>query len=97
MRKILATAFATTLIAAASVAATTPANAISFHFGVGGFGYHHYAPHVYVEAPVVYDSYSDWDLHADWCSKYKTWNPKTNLYYYVPGKQKPCISPYGPH
>ena len=103
MRKIVATAVATSLIAAASVAATTAPASAGFYFGLGhGFGFHGYhgygyTPHVYVEAPVYDEDDSGWDQHAAWCSRYKTWDEDTNLYYYAVGKQRPCISPYGPN
>ncbi len=112
MRKILAAAIATTLIAAASVAVTAaPANAGGIYVGIGGwgsgwgpgygyYGYHH--PRV-VAVPVYEDDYDDYDTgglpeaHVDWCDDhYQTYDEDTNLYFYKPGKQRQCVSPYWP-
>jgi hypothetical protein len=100
MRKIFAAAIATTVIAAASVAATAPASAGSFNLHIGGFGwgnpyyggYYTPAP-VYVAPAPVYTG--GWQAHVNWCSNhYVTYNPATDLYFYAPGKQKHCNSPY---
>lgn len=40
-------------------------------------------------------SYSGGSSHVNWClNRYRTYNPRTNLYYYVPGRQRHCNSPY---
>jgi hypothetical protein len=99
MRKIFAAAIATTVIAAASVAATAPASAGSFNLHIGGFGWgapyyggYYPAPVVVAPAPVYGNS---WQAHVNWCSShYVTYNPSTDLYFYAPGKQRHCNSPY---
>lgn len=36
--------------------------------------------------------------HVHWCqARYRTYNKYTDLYYYVPGKQRHCQSPYHYH
>jgi hypothetical protein len=106
MRKILVTGaaalFATLAIAA--MPATASAGGVSFGVGYGwggGYygGWHPYHNHVYVQVPVVVDDYnddeSDWDMHVEWCEDhYQTYDEDTNLYFYKPGKQKACVSPY---
>jgi len=106
MRKLLATAAATAVIAVASVAATTAPASAGFYFGVGGFGphgYHHhhgygYGGGVVVEVP-VYEEYDAsgvrYDRHVEWCGDhYKTYDEDTNLYFYKPGLQRECVSPF---
>ncbi len=110
MRKILAAAIATTMIAAASVAATTaPANAGNFsvHIGgwshggwgpgwhPGGWGYNAYAPVHVVPVTPTYHVGGGLTPHQQWCvGNFKTYDLNTNLYFYAIGKQKPCVSPY---
>ena len=105
----LLTASAATLLTIASIAASTaPASAGSVYFGFGGGhgpwfdGYDPWDNHsgynsgIYVDvSPVIVDGGSDWDAHVDWCEdQYQTYDPSTDLYFYAPGKQKRCNSPY---
>lgn len=97
MKKIVVTSVAAVVTAVAVAASAVPANAFSvgFSFG-GGYGYH--GGGVYVDAPVYVHprpSYYSSDPHVEWClSRYRTYNPATDLYFYKPGKQRYCISPY---
>lgn len=107
MRKIFATAIATSMIAAASIAAT-PASAGGFGLYVGGYGWgggyhhgwgHHYAPEIYVDVEPSYSEpvYAETagDPHTAWCiDRFQTYDPQTDLYFYAPGKQRHCNSPY---
>lgn len=108
MRKILATATATAVIAGAAVATTAaPANAggLSFGFGWGHHGWgHHGWGHpwhrrhgfdVVVEVPITETYVETEDAHTRWCEEtFRTYDPVTNLYFYKPGKQRECISPF---
>jgi hypothetical protein len=100
MRKLLmsgvATAFAAALFAA-------PASA-QFEFGYDDDD-DDYGGGITIEVPVYEepdddededdDDYSGGGDHEDWCdNQYQTYDRGTNLYYYAPGKQRECNSPY---
>ncbi|HEX9905552.1 MAG TPA: hypothetical protein VGA77_11360 [Propylenella sp.] len=108
MKRIMATGVATLVTAMIVVAASSPANASHrkhIYFGFGGahgWGHHGWDPHgqvyidltppapVYVAPAPVYGN-----AHVQWCAgAYVTYNPATNLYFYAPGKQRHCDSPY---
>ena len=95
MRKILATAVATAVITAASVAVTSvPANAASFNFnlGFGGpFGGHTFFPGPLHPAP-------SWQAHVNYCyANYpNSYNPHTNTWVNLLGTTQICHSPYWP-
>lgn len=99
MKKIFATAVATAMIAATSVAVTSaPASAGSFNFSLGLYapvspyygGYYAPAP-VYPVAPV-----GNWQAHVAYCySKYpNSYNPNTNTWKGFNGVTYICHSPY---
>ena len=53
-------------------------------------------PRVYHRAPRRHFQHGyGQNAHVQWCSwRYRTYNPYTNLYFYRPGRQRHCISPY---
>jgi hypothetical protein len=89
--------------------APAQAGGISFGFGdYDGdfdFGYDHWDdddygivveidPDDYIVEDDDYDA-SDSDNHTDWCeAQYQTYDADTDMYFYKPGKQKRCISPW---
>jgi len=99
--------FATLAVAALPTSASAGGISVGFGYGYGGYNddwydYHH---GVVVEVPIVvedddYDDYDDYDdedsdAHTEWCEEnYKTYDEDTNLYFYKPGKQKECVSPF---
>jgi hypothetical protein len=93
----LAAALATAMLAASAASAGT------FYFGFGGnhgWGHHGWDDDadVYVDVPVYvgpdYDEEDD-DRHVAWCeNQYDSYDEDTDTYYYAPGKQRRCNSPY---
>jgi hypothetical protein len=106
MRKIATLGVAAVFAALSFTAATAPAQAGGISFGFGGgyddFGYDHwddddYGGGIYVEIDpddyVVEDDGDD--RHTEWCeSHYQTYDEDTDMYFYKPGKQTRCISPW---
>ena len=94
MKKLLAMGLAVGLGAATLTATTAqPAKADGGLF-LGGLvlgyvvGSHHPWPH--------HSWHGHWhSKHVWWCENhYRTYNRYTDLYYYRPGKQRHCVSPY---
>jgi hypothetical protein len=65
----------------------------------GALGYglgHSYSAPYYDYGPSYAYSGDFGSAHAQWCaSRYRTYNPVTNLYFARPGVPKVCYSPYG--
>jgi hypothetical protein len=93
MRKLLATAITTLLVASASVMAT-PASAGSFNLTIGGFGGgwggYGFGPGIYVQP-----QQNSWQAHVNWCfaNKGPSYNPSSNMYF-KNGQWKYCYSPF---
>jgi len=109
MKKLVTLGLAAAFAALSFTAATAPAQAGGISFGFGGYsddwGYDHwdddyYGGGVYVEIdPDDYDDDdyggSDWDKHVSWCENhFQTYDEDTDMYFYKPGKQKHCDSPW---
>ena len=104
MRKLLAGGLGLVFAASVLTAAPQPAEARSTGTILGilavgaivGYAYHyHYLPpprrhhRGHIVGPFHRGS------HVHWCeSRYRTYNRYTDLYFYEPGKQRRCRSPY---
>ena len=96
MRKTLATAVATALITAASVAVTSvPANASSFNFSLGLWG--PFGGHTYF-GPVHPAPTGSGQAHVNYCYAHypNRYNPHTNTWVSNWGVTKVCYSPHWP-
>jgi hypothetical protein len=100
MKKLAAIGLAAAIGTASLTATSAPAKADAGLF-IGGLiigaiiGEHHQP----FKRIFHHRSHSGWhggaSGHVSWCeSRYQTYNPHTNLYYYKPGLQKHCVSPY---
>jgi hypothetical protein len=88
MKKVAAMVLGVALGAATLTAAPQPAKADGGVF-LGGL----------VLGLIVGAHHPEWSPfnwhHVHWCqAQYRTYNKHTNLYYYKPGHQKACRSPY---
>ena len=102
--KIATLGVAAVFAALTFTAATAPAQAGGISFGFGGdydFGSDHWDDDYGVEFEidtedfVVDEDDSDISGHVAWCeSKYQTYDEDTDMYFYAPGKQTYCISPW---
>lgn len=98
MSKLLTTGIAAIFSIGMLTMVAAPANA--FGFGFGG-GHHHGIDFEFdlddlPDLDVSDDDDDDvTDAHTEWCdAHYKTYDEDTNLYYYAPGKQRECVSPF---
>lgn len=105
MRKILALGAAAAFAAFSLTMTAVPASAggISFGFGGGdwdddyggGIVLEFDTEDMYVPEVEYETDYDSDDRHTDWCeSQYQTYDEDTDLYFYAPGKQRQCISPW---
>lgn len=100
MKKLAAIALGAALMGTAVTATPQQAKADAPLLLLGGIAigaavvYHHYInPSPSSHSVHVLNPFS-WK-HIHWCkSHYKTYNPDTDLYYYAPGLQRQCVSPY---
>lgn len=93
MKKFAAAGLGAALVAATLTTTPVPAKADSPLLILGGVVAgalllsHHYEP-----LKVIHPLH--WK-HVHWCkNRYQTYNASTNLYYYAPGLQRHCVSPY---
>lgn len=103
MRKFVTLGIAAVFAALPLAMTTMPANAGGISFGFGDFGYDGYDhwdddDGIVIELDtddIDIDDVSDMDRHTEWCEdQYQTYDEDTDLYFYAPGKQKQCISPW---
>lgn len=100
MKKLPAIGLAIALVFATVSATSQPAKADVGTFLGGMLLGVIVAPHVYDHHYRHYPprrpmAHSHQWRHIQWCeAKYRTYNRHTDLYYYKPGKQRHCRSPY---
>jgi hypothetical protein len=99
MRKFVTLGIAAVFAALPLAMTTMPANAGGISFGFGGYGYDDwYDDDIVIELDVDdidIDDVSDMDRHTEWCEDhFQTYDEDTDLYFYAPGKQKHCESPW---
>lgn len=101
--KIATLGVAAVFAALTFTAATAPAQAGSISFGFGDFDSDYgwddedigIEFEVDTEDFVVDEDDSDKSEHVTWCEKkYQTYDEDTDMYFYAPGKQTYCISPW---
>lgn len=107
MKKFVTLGIAAAFAALSFTAVTTaPAHAGGISFGFGGFddGFDYgdwddddvgVVIEIDPEDFEVDTDDGDTDRHVEWCEEhYTTYNEDTDMYFYKPGKQKRCISPF---
>jgi hypothetical protein len=107
MKKLLALGTAAAFAVLSLTMTAVPASAGGISFGFGGFDSDwddDYDSGIVLEfdtddiyvPDVEYEVEDDADdRHVDWCeAQYQTYDEDTDMYYYAPGKQRQCISPW---
>jgi hypothetical protein len=100
------------LASIAATSAPASAGGISFGTSFGGFDFDDDGYgwdddsdfEISIEVPSYDDEDEDEDddgsypsAHTDWCDNhYQTYDEDSNLYFFKPGKQTQCVSPYWP-
>ncbi|MHA1158797.1 MAG: hypothetical protein ACTSP2_08655 [Alphaproteobacteria bacterium] len=103
MRKLAAAVFALVFATAALTISPQSAKADSPLLAIGGIvvgllAIHHIARHAHAGHPhhgTLHILHRLDPRHVQWCEdRFQTYDTTTDLYYYAPGKQRHCASPY---